>query len=101
MPQPTDFKNLKENLLSIQTQLQNQTWVKKQDPKFIKALNNIDNAFADLTTHLYMMISYFEQYVEAVQSSDLFAPLVEKDKNDNEYSSPTQTFSASAEEVAP
>ncbi len=74
--------------------------MKKQDPKFIKSLNNIDKAFGELTTHLYMMISYFEQYVEAVHASDLFAPVMVQDKNDNEYSDPTQTFSAPAEEVA-
>ena len=74
--------------------------MKKQDPKFIKALTNIDVALGDLSNHLYMMVSYFEQYVEAVHSSPLFAPLLEEDKNDNEYSDPTQTFSAPAEEVA-
>jgi hypothetical protein len=46
------------------------------------------------------MVSYFEQYVEAIQASPLYAPTAEQSKNDNEYSDPTQTFSAPAEEVA-
>lgn len=80
--------------------MENKTWVKKQDPKFIKALNNIDNALGELSSHLFVMINYFEQYVGAVQSTPLFMEAIKPDENDNEYASPTQTFSAPAEEVA-
>jgi hypothetical protein len=45
------------------------------------------------------MVSYFEQYVEAIHSSPLFLPAVAENENDNEYSNPTQTFPAPAEEV--
>jgi hypothetical protein len=45
------------------------------------------------------MVSYFEQYVEAIQASPLYASSPEESKNDNEYSDPTQTFSAPAEVV--
>lgn len=79
--------------------MENKTWTKKQDPKFIKALKNIDDSLAQLSTHLYVMVNYFEQYVEAIQASPLYASAPEEDKNDNEYSNPTQTFSAAAEEV--
>ncbi len=73
--------------------------MKKQDPKFIKALTSVESVFNELSTHLYVMVSYFEQYVEAIQASPLYAPSVEESKNDNEYSDPTQTFSEPAEEV--
>ncbi len=99
MQQQTDFTMLKENLASIHNHLENKTWTKKQDPKFIKALTGVEGVFNELSTHLYVMVSYFEQYVDAIHSSPLFAPVVEQDKNDNEYS-PTQTFSAPADEVA-
>jgi hypothetical protein len=79
--------------------MENKTWVKKQDPKFIKALKNIDDSLAQLSTHLYVMVSYFEQYVEAIQASPLYAPAADESKNDNEYSNPTQTFSEPAEEA--
>jgi len=45
------------------------------------------------------MVSYFEQYVEAIQASPLYASAPEESKNDNEYINPTQTFPAPAEEV--
>jgi hypothetical protein len=45
------------------------------------------------------MVSYFEQYVEAIHSSPLFLPAVAENENDNEYTNPTQTFPAPAEEV--
>ena len=80
--------------------MENKTWVKKQDPKFIKALTSIDNTLVQLSTHLYVMVSYFEQYVEAVHGSSLFASAPVQDKNDNEYPNPTQTFSAPAEVAA-
>jgi len=100
MQQQTDFTMLKENLASIHNHLENKTWTKKQDPKFIKALTGIEGVFNELSTHLYVMVSYFEQYVDAIHSSPLFEPVVKQDKNDNEYSDPTQTFSAPADEVA-
>ena len=77
--------------------MENKTWVKKQDPKFIKALTNVDNVLGELSSHLYVMVNYFEQYVNAVQSSPLFYNAPVTDKNDNESSNPTQTFSAPAE----
>ena len=79
--------------------MENKTWVKKQDPKFIKALGSVEGVFNELSTHLYVMVSYFEQYVEAIQSSPLYAPAPEESKNDNEYTNPTQTFSEPAEVV--
>jgi hypothetical protein len=79
--------------------LENKTWTKKQDPKFIKALTAVEGVFNELSTHLYVMVSYFEQYVEAIQASPLYASAPEESKNDNEYINPTQTFPAPAEEV--
>ena len=73
--------------------------MKKQDPKFIKALTAVEGVFNELSTHLYVMVSYFEQYVEAIHSSPLFLPAVAENENDNEYTNPTQTISEPAEVV--
>ena len=80
--------------------MENKTWVKKQDPKFIKALTSVNDVLNEISTHLYIMVSYFEQYVNAIHTSPLFNNAPVADENDNEYSNPTQTFSAPAEEVA-
>jgi hypothetical protein len=81
---------MKELHETIQKKLQDTKWIEDQDDDFIKALRNTDAALAELSSYLYIMLNYFEQYVEAVQTSPLFAPTDAPLENDD-VSSPTQT----------
>ena len=98
MSEPT-MDEVKMTFEILQKKLADKSWTDAQDPEFIVALNRIDNTFQQMGAQIYIFISYFEQYVEAIHSSPLFASAPVEDKNDNEYS-PTQTFSAPADEVA-
>lgn len=81
---------MKEMHETIQKKLQDTKWIEDQDDEFIKALRDTEVALSELSSYLYIMLSYFEQYVEAVQTSPLFAPVDAPLKNDD-VSSPTQT----------
>ncbi len=81
---------MKELHETIQKKLQDTKWTETQEDEFIKALKELEAALGELSAYLYIMLSYFEQYVEAVQTSPLFAPTEEPVKNDD-VSSPTQT----------
>lgn len=81
---------MKELHETIQKKLQDTKWIEDQDDDFIKALSNTDAALAELSSYLYIMLSYFDQYVEAVKTSPLFAPDDAPVGNDD-VSNPTQT----------
>jgi len=81
---------MKEIHETIQKRLQDTKWIEEQDDEFIKALRDTDAALAELSAYLYIMLNYFEQYVEAVQTSPLFAPADAPVQNDD-VSDPTQT----------
>jgi hypothetical protein len=81
---------MKEIHETIQKRLQDTKWIEEQDDEFIKALQDIETAIGELSAYLYIMLSYFEQYVDAVQTSPLFAPTDAPVKNDD-VSDPTQT----------
>jgi hypothetical protein len=81
---------MKELHETIQKKLQDTKWIEDQDDDFIKALRNTDTALAELSSYLYIMLSYFDQYVEAVKTSPLFAPDDAPIESDD-VSGPTQT----------
>jgi hypothetical protein len=82
---------MKELHGTIQKKLLDTKWIEDQDDEFIKALRNTEAALGELSSYLYIMLSYFEQYVEAVKTSPLFAPDDAPIDNDDVLSSPTQT----------
>jgi hypothetical protein len=84
---------MKELHETIQKKLQDTKWIEDQDDDFIKALSNTDAALSELSSYLYIMLNYFDQYVEAVKTSPLFAPTDAPLENDD-VSSPTQTPSS-------
>lgn len=81
---------MKELHETIQKKLQDTKWIEDQDDEFIKALRNTEAALGELSSYLYIMLNYFEQYVEAVKTSPLFAPDDAPIGNDDVLS-PTQT----------
>jgi hypothetical protein len=74
----------------LQKKLQDKTWTDTQEPDFITALGNIENAFQQMGAQIYIFISYFEQYVAAIQGSPIFAS-EEIPSDDSQSSNPTQT----------
>lgn len=82
---------MQETHQTIQKYLSNKSWTDTQDEELIKSLSKVEAVLSDVTTYLYIMVNYFEQYVHAVQSSPLFvAPTIEDDGD----VSPTQTSSS-------
>jgi hypothetical protein len=74
----------------LQKKLQDKTWTDTQDPDFIEALNRVENTFQQMAAQIYIFISYFEQYVIAIQGSPIFAS-GEISSDDSQSNNPTQT----------
>ena len=74
----------------LQKKLQDKTWTDTQDPDFIKALERIENTFQQMGAQIYIFISYFEQYVAAIQASPIFASS-DVTSDGSQSSNPTQT----------
>jgi hypothetical protein len=74
----------------LQKKLADKSWTDVQDPEFIVALNRIDNTFQQMGAQIYIFISYFEQYVAAIQASPIFASS-DISSDDSLSSNPTQT----------
>ena len=79
----------------LQKKLQDTTWTETQDPEFIKALGRIENTFQQMGAQIYIFISYFEQYVAAIQGSPIFAS-DDSPSDGSQSSNPTQTSDDSA-----
>lgn len=73
----------------LEKKLANTTWTEAQDPDFINALQNIEKTLQTMGSQIYIFITYFEQYVEAMQNSPLFATA--DDQSNGSQSKPTQT----------
>ena len=84
----------------LQKKLQDKTWTDTQDPDFIKALERIENTFQQMGAQIYIFISYFEQYVAAIQASPIFASS-DVTSDGSQSSNPTQTSPAPTEEQFP
>jgi hypothetical protein len=74
----------------LRKKLADKTWTDTQEPDFITALGNIENAFQQMGAQIYIFISYFEQYVAAIQGSPIFAS-DDIPSDDTQSSNPTQT----------
>lgn len=84
------ISSMKETFLTIQKYLANEEWASKQDDDILNAIRQCEGIVADVTTHLYIFVNYFEQYVQAVTESPLFNADTDA-KNDNISTGPTQT----------
>ena len=74
----------------MQKKLADKTWTDSQDADFIAALNRIENTFQQMGAQIYIFVSYFEQYVAAIQSSPIFSS-GDIPSDDSQSSNPTQT----------
>jgi hypothetical protein len=80
---------------TLQKKLSDKTWTDAQEPDFIDALKRIENTFQQMGSQIYIFISYFEQYVTAIQNSPIFSSS-DIQSDDSQSSSPTQTSPAPA-----
>ena len=81
---------MKTTFEKLQKKLADKTWTDTQDPDFIAALGRIENTFQQMGAQIYIFISYFEQYVTAIQNSPIFAS-GDSPSDDSQSSNPTQT----------
>ena len=49
------------------------TWIESQDDDFIEALKNVESMVQGLSAQIFLFVDYFTQYVNIIQSSQLFA----------------------------
>ena len=75
----------------LETKLADKTWTDAQDPEFIKSLEQIKGVIESLSSHIYIFVSYFEQYYNAVASSPIFNEAAAMSNPQNGEVSPTQT----------
>lgn len=87
---------MQETHQTIQKYLANKSWTDTQDEELIKSLTQVETVLGDVTTYLYIMVNYFEQYVHAVQTSPLFVTPSDSSENDDVSNGPTQTSPAPA-----
>lgn len=84
----------------IQNQLENKTWVKKQDPKFIKSVEGTQNLIQNLSGQIYFFLDLLDQYNAAISTSPIFKDGTSPLDSQNGEDFPTQTSSdPSVEEV--
>jgi hypothetical protein len=81
---------VKTTFEKLQKKLADKTWTDTQEPEFIAALQRIENTFQQMGAQIYIFISYFEQYVAAIQASPIFST-DDIQSNDSQSSNPTQT----------
>jgi hypothetical protein len=84
---------IKASFETISKKLTDQTWSDAQDADFIEALRNTQEVITQLSTTIYVMSDYMEQYTKAVRDLPLFA-LSEDALDDSQLASPTQTDAA-------
>lgn len=75
----------------IVEQMKDENWKSQQNPEFINAIQRVEATMNELTAYLYILVNYFDQYVEAVKTSPIFGPAPEYTESDDVSSAPTQT----------
>ena len=67
------MEKLNQTFSSIQKKLNDTTWIESQDEDFIEALKNVETMIQGLSAQIFLFVDYFTQYVNIIQSSQLFA----------------------------
>lgn len=75
---------------TISTKLKDQTWTEAQDADLLEALRGTEEIVTQLSTQIYLMTDYLEQYYVAVRALPLFTA-GDIPSDDSQLSSPTQT----------
>lgn len=71
--------------------MKDENWKSQQNPEFINAVTKVETTMTELSMSLYILVDYFEQYVEAIRTSPLFGSEPEHTESDDVSSAPTQT----------
>jgi hypothetical protein len=75
----------------IAEQMKDENWKSQQNPEFINAIQRVEATMNELTSYLYILVNYFDQYVDAVKTSPLFGPAPDYTESDDVSNAPTQT----------
>ena len=73
--------------------MKDQTWTEAQDADLLEALRGTEEIVTQLSTQIYLMTDYLEQYYVAVRALPLFTA-GDTPSDDSQLSSPTQTDAA-------
>lgn len=87
--EPNSIQKVYENL---EKRLNDEEWIKTQDPEFINLLKQINIITQSLSAQIYIFIDLFQQYVAAMYESPLFNPTTAPSDEGGTAMSPTQTF---------
>lgn len=79
---------------TISTKLKDQSWTDTQDAEFLEVLREIEQIINYLSTKIYIMTDYLEQYYTAVHTLIMKMATEDTPTNDSQLSSPTQTSAA-------
>ena len=75
---------------NLEKKLNDEEWVKTQDPEFIKLLRQLSNLTENLSAQIYVFVDLFQQYIAAMYASPLFSGGAAQSV-DSTGTSPTQT----------
>lgn len=79
---------MEKTFLKIQEKLNDTEWVAKQDPEIINLLKEAEDTVSKLSATVYIFVTYFEQYVDAITTMPMFVPPA---PSSNDTVGPTQT----------
>lgn len=75
---------------NLEKKLNDEEWVKQQEPEFINLLRQLSNLTQNLSAQVYIFIDLFQQYIAAMYQSPLFSDGTAQ-SDDSTGTSPTQT----------
>ena len=76
---------------NLETKLSDKTWTDAQDIEFINVLSGVKNVIQNMSTQMFVMLDLFQQYVDGVYSSPVFAGAIAVQETENGQVRPTQT----------
>ena len=79
---------------TLETKLADKSWTDTQDPEFINVLSGVKNIVQNMSTNIFIMLDYFQQYTEAIYTSPIFAGVEGAQSSDDGKVNPTQTSAA-------
>lgn len=82
---------MEKTFLKIQEKLKDESWSKDQDPEIINLLKEAEDTISRLSATVYIFVTYFEQYVDAITTMPMFVPPT---PSSNDAVGPTQTSAA-------
>jgi hypothetical protein len=75
---------------TIQTHLNNDEWIKSQDPELVNAVSSCESIIYELSQQLFIFLDAFEQYANILEAN-VRVPAFNTEPDSKEWIEPTQT----------